>query len=144
MKFMKVVRQVIAAVLIVGALVAAVAMYITYPYSSIIKWRLESAGVSDVVREADSLLRKYPPSEDGYSIVEAGELPPYISELEPYNAIVAPEGVYIRCGSFYSRDWGVFISAPDLSTDVMPEGGSTFEEISDRVFLYEPKSWKYR
>jgi hypothetical protein len=78
------------------------------------------------------------PEDRGGEIAKA-DWPIELVRLQPKEVRVAPERVYVRFGSFFVAEWGLFI-LPKGSPFQPPRGGDpSYVSLGGRVYRYDIK-----
>ena len=87
--------------------------------------------------ESSSLLKAYPPSQDGWTDVRKSEWPPAIARLRPHSVTVRPYGVDIVIKP--GMDGGLGYEIPRSgSTNDLPMPAQCYTDLGQGVFWHGP------
>jgi hypothetical protein len=74
-----------------------------------------------------------------YRTIPEAEWPPELRRLGPRSVRVAAEGVFIRFGSLYVEEWGLFVLPAGSGFRPQPNTDPSFRAVRGRVFKYDIK-----
>jgi hypothetical protein len=79
--------------------------------------------------------RCWPPDHPSQEIPER-DWPPEFRRFDPNSVRVTPEGVYIKCGSFFVEEWGLFVLPGGSAFRPGQHRDPSYSHLKGRVYWY--------
>ena len=120
----------LAVALALALLVAVVRFYLwPAPPSVDATMALSLVVVVDRFWDANSLDQQEPIPENDW--------PPEIRRLAPKSVMCSKEGLYIMLGSFFVREWGLFVLPSRSAFRPPAKGDPSYRQLEGRVYWYQ-------